>query len=210
MKNTQRLLSLALSILFLLTLSLGLQSCSQSETKTEEAKTDAKAEEKTNENKEAENEKNTEQKAELKEIKIKDTYSLSIFDYMTENKDLNDNASFQYSNNKKELYLIVIDESKEELESQGYNLKKYFEFASDNVVKGVKDGKAAEPEKLQIKNYETLQGTVTGKFNNIAVTYLLTIVKTDKQYYQILAWTLTSNKSGIADLKTMINSFKEL
>lgn len=46
---------------------------------------------------------------------INNQYSLEIIDFMKAATDLNDVASCQYSNEAKELYAVVIDESKESL-----------------------------------------------------------------------------------------------
>jgi hypothetical protein len=52
---------------------------------------------------------------------------LSVPSYLVKTKDLNDSAILQYMNSSKEAYLIVIDDSKAELETLGTK----FETVSD-------------------------------------------------------------------------------
>lgn len=70
-------------------------------------------------------------------VNIDDKYSLTIPSFLTKVNNLNDNASLQYQHGLKEFYVIVIDESKIELQNalEDYQLTEYF----TNDVKGYSD-----------------------------------------------------------------------
>jgi uncharacterized protein YxeA len=52
-------------------------------------------------------------KTNFKEAKGKTNFTMQIPDYLTEVTDLNQDAALQYSNTKEEVYIIVINDSKE-------------------------------------------------------------------------------------------------
>ena len=52
---------------------------------------------------------------EEKTISIDNKYSLTVPSHLKKRNDLNDDASFQYGNLRKELYIIVIDDAKSEV-----------------------------------------------------------------------------------------------
>ena len=47
------------------------------------------------------------------EVKVNDTYSIVVPDYLSAGAKMHPQASLQYKNEEKEIYLLVIDESKE-------------------------------------------------------------------------------------------------
>lgn len=143
---------------------------------------------------------------------------MSLPEYMVKTSDLNDVASMQYMNKAKEAYVVVIEDSKEDLEAEGTKYANLKDF-HDSVIESLKseDPKAQESKPTEFqqngnKFYQTdfnatLQ-TEDGK--DIKVTYLVTYVESKTHYYQILCWTLANNyKDLVGDFKKIAATIRD-
>jgi hypothetical protein len=120
-----------------------------------------------------------------------------------------ENASFQYEDKQRELYALVIDESKAKIISfdLDYDLETYMKIASH-----ILDSAGMYVNKpLTINGNKALQTDIKKKLNNQSVIYRLTVVETPKYYYQLLAWTTDSRyESNKDDMDKIISSFREI
>lgn len=145
-------------------------------------------------------------------------YHVSVPDYMTKTVTLNDVATMQYINSAKNAYLVIIDDSKEELEMKGIKFASLKDFHDDNI-KHLKsednehsETKIAEFEANGNKFYQSeLNVNFKEKDNlEVKITYLITYVETKGYYYQILCWSLTPEyKSLMPDFKKIAASIKD-
>lgn len=145
-------------------------------------------------------------------------YHVSVPDYMTKTVTLNDVATMQYINSAKNAYLVIIDDSKEELEMKGIKFASLKDFHDDNI-KHLRteenesvETKATEFEANGNKFYQTELGVNFKEADNVEVkiTYLITYVETKSYYYQILCWSLSSEyKNLYADFKKIAASIKD-
>lgn len=122
--------------------------------------------------------------------------------------DLNAVAIIQAANLVKEQYIIVIDDSKEEFEEP--DLAQYSDVTSQLIVDGLVGTEVGTPTPLTINGNSALQKEIKGTIDDVNVAYLHTSIETDTHFYQLLAWTLTSqfDKNGPI-LKDVTNSFQE-
>jgi hypothetical protein len=145
-------------------------------------------------------------------------YHVSVPDYMTKTVTLNDVATMQYINSAKNAYLVIIDDSKEELEMKGIKFATLKDFHDDNI-KHLRteenesvETKATEFEISGNKFYQTELGVNFKEKDNLEVkiTYLITYVETKGYYYQILCWSLSPEyKNLYADFKKIAASIKD-
>jgi len=153
------------------------------------------------------------QKPVFKETKGNSNFTVQIPDYMIADDSLNAQASLQYSCAAQEIYIIVIVDSKQELKDAGseYTLQTYYDFAAKNIQSMVESPNLEKPEKSKTNGNTSLTGTITGKFREYDIFYKLEIVESEKKFYQVLAWTLASNKKKYGkDIDTMLKSLKEI
>ena len=138
----------------------------------------------------------------LKKIDVNNIYSISIPDYMSEMKSLNEDASLQYANIFKETYTIVIDENKQDFinafkNAEIYNdsispLKNYVDFQVNSITENVEDGKSNKSDApLRIKNAS--QYEITGKIDGIDISYLIGFVEGKENMFMMMSWT-TKNR----------------
>jgi hypothetical protein len=137
------------------------------------------------------------------------TIQVSIPSGWTEDRDLHDSAELQASNRIKELYVIVLSESKEDF--QDMTLDKHSEITRGTLIKSLTEPQTSAPTSLKVNGHPAVQYEIRGFINNLSVVYLHTTVETEKSIHQILTWTLKSmyekNKPA---LQKVTESFKEV
>lgn len=135
-------------------------------------------------------------------------YEINVPGMMHPAPQLNENASLQYADANAELYLVIIDDSKDKITSFGldYDLDTYMKIASRNIDSiGV-----FVNTKKEINNLPALQTTIIRKQGGNETTYLLTCVESEKFFYQILLWTPTSRLASNREvMESIISSFHE-
>lgn len=147
-------------------------------------------------------------------------YTMELPLSFTKVNDLNDEASIQYLNTFKELYVIVIDEPKTELIKA---LKKNsLETTYSNDLKGysklIVDGMDASiaVEKLPDFKDTTINGlnarllSFEGLSSGNRVYWKLAFIEGNNNYHQVMVWTKAEKqKKYEKEMAAIINSFKE-
>lgn len=165
----------------------------------------------------------------FKEVKIDDLdgnplYSMKLPDYLTAGDDLNDEASLQYQNIYKEVYVIVIDEPKQDFIDVFMSLDDY-----DSTKSAVDNYADAQMESIEgnmstVTSKSTIRKTKFGKCDarvadvagtqegiDDAMGFTVAFVEGKETLYMVMTWTFEKTKSEYQeDMDKMINSFKEL
>lgn len=142
-------------------------------------------------------------------------FYMSLPDYMTRTSGLNDVATLQYKNSVKDVYTIVIEDSKEELNIVDIYYSSINEFQEDFSNDFLKDEekKTFSKPKFQSKddtNFAEFDASYYDKDTNIEIYYLIGIVETKTHFYKVLSWTKKENKEKFkADFQKTLYSFKE-
>ena len=157
----------------------------------------------------------------LKTVTIEERYSISVPSFLSEGRNLNEDASLQYQNMWKEFYVIVIDESKSELhealnqanrtEIYSNDLKGYSELLINGFEQGISVTHKSEPIDTLINNMPAKLLTISGQVNGIDIFYSIAFIEGEHLYYQIMAWTLLDKRSQHEELMSkVIHSLVEL
>ena len=150
-------------------------------------------------------------------------YKITIPKHMTTSTELNDDASLQYQNIYKELYIIVIDEPKTDF-IKTFSDPEINEY-DDNLtpeknyrivqMKSMKEKMTlrAEPsiKKTTINGLDAEIVDFTGNVEGVEsdIFYKIAFVEGTKNLYMIMTWTLDSDKNkNNEEMESMINSFK--
>ena len=104
--------------------------------------------------------------------------------------ELHKQASLQVGNKSKEVYMIVITDTKADLD--GFTLEKHHQQTRDQMLKTMKNASATDPVSLTIDDHSALQDELTGTEKGTNVVFLHTTVDDGDHFQQILAWTLKS------------------
>ncbi len=148
------------------------------------------------------------------------TYSLEVPASMTKTTTLNTEASLQYMNGSKELYVIVIDETKAEMQAAididpayavySNDLQGYYSLLTENIKNALSIDSLPEPKDTKINGLNAKIVEVDGYMENQHIYWKFAFIEGKKQYYQIMAWTLADRKEKHeAAMQDMIASFRE-
>ena len=151
-------------------------------------------------------------------IKIKNQYSLDLPESLSLATNLNNEASLQYQNVFDDLYVIVIDESKQEINSYMEdntdfppNLNGYTQLLKSGLQTSVTNPIFSETEKKQINGLKSHLISLSGKVDDYEIYYEFAHVEGKNHYYQVFVWTSLEKKNKLSPkMKKIINSFKEL
>jgi hypothetical protein len=162
--------------------------------------------------------KDTTKIEDLKTVTVNEEYLISVPAYMTELKTLNDDASFKYANIFKDVYTIVIDESKQEFidtfeELEMYDatktaLENYTDFQLKTFQENIEN---LTFEKIPSKKSTLNQYKFKGKIEGLDIYYLIGFFEGDKNMYLLMSWAQKNKFNKYEDTFKMVhNSFKLL
>jgi len=155
-------------------------------------------------------------------VTIESKYSISIPSFLVKaSTELNEDASLQYLHTWKEFYVIVIDESKSEMQKAliDNNLTNEYsndiEGYSDLLLDGFEDGLSiynkSDIVDTKINNMPAKLLSISGRIEGVDVYYSLAFIEGKERYYQIMAWTLLNKESKYkAQMNKIMYSLKEL
>lgn len=127
-----------------------------------------------------------------------------------EDKKLNESAVLQAADRFQEMYVIVIDESKQDY-VEGNTLEQYTSLSRNSMVAALKEPQVTDPVSMVVSGYPAMEYVLEGSVENVKVKYICTAVETPNHYYQIVTWTLPSRfQKNQAQLREITQSFKEL
>lgn len=151
----------------------------------------------------------------MKEYKAGHTFNISIPDYMNKTADLNSSAAIQYKNEVKDIYGIVIFDTKEELGLLDMNYTSVNEFYEEFIKDFLKDeekrtvSKPKSTKKGDINFIEADASYFDKEINN-EIYYFVGIVETKNTFYKVLSWSSLANKEKYkADFQKILYSLKE-
>lgn len=129
--------------------------------------------------------------AERKEIASDDgKIKFTVPGTWTKLPELNKQASLQLGNKSNEVYLIVITDTRADLDN--FTLEKHHQQTRDRMLQKMKQASATDPVSLTIDGHPALQDELTGTEKGTDVIFLHTTVDDGDHFQQILAWTLKS------------------
>jgi hypothetical protein len=135
--------------------------------------------------------------------------------------NLNDDASLQYQHAWKEFYVIVIDETIEEMQkaleenqlTDTYNndIKGYSDLLVNGFEQTVSVNRKSEILDTLVNGMPARLLTINGRVEGIDAFYSIAFIQGKKRYYQIMAWTLSNKEYQYKDkMNRIMYSLKEL
>lgn len=154
-------------------------------------------------------------------VKIENKYSLTIPAFLTRSKGLNENASLQYQNGRKEFYVIVIDETKSEVarileendltEKFPPTIKGYSDLLLQGFESNISIFKKSDFKDTLINNLPARIININGKADAVSAYYSIAYVEGKDRYYQVMVWTLQKFEDEYKDKMTQVlYTLKEL
>jgi hypothetical protein len=122
--------------------------------------------------------------------------------------ELHSDAELKASNRLKEMYVIVINESKQDFYPD-MTLEEYTSLVRDGMLKNVQSAETTNQEPINISGRSALQYEIKGYADKINVGYIVATVESDEGFHQIITWTLRSYlDKNRPILKNVIQSFR--
>lgn len=146
-------------------------------------------------------------------------FSIEVPHYMSKSDKLHPDAVFQYENQFRTTYILVLEEKAADYDNQ---LQAYNDFAVTDLTKRLADVKQHQVDSVSTINGHAamvteLEGGLTGE----RVYYKIGVIDAGQNYYRILGWTVLKYDTRgaetnlrpsvlgyIADIDHMIHSFK--
>lgn len=148
------------------------------------------------------------------EVRVNNQYSITLPAGMKPVTGLNNLASLQQADEGIPLYIVVIDESKEEMRSYDleYDLDLYYSnIVSRNFVESLSEVSISEPVKEMINGAPAYMVDVTGKAETESIYYKLAIIETPSAFYQVLLWTASDQRQSMQpEMEEIARSVKEI
>ncbi len=141
----------------------------------------------------------------LQEKEVAGRFKMSVVGYVSETDELHPKGIFQYQNEFRTVYLLVLDTPRIDL-----SLAEYGKFASEKIATVLTDSLITPIDSItSINGAPALEYELEGNITNERVWYRLAVVEGKQHYYQILGWTILQRKDKYGqDIADMIRSFK--
>ncbi|WLQ13362.1 NINE protein [Hahella aquimaris] len=136
--------------------------------------------------------------------------SLSVPGRWKKMDDLNEEASLGAGNLFDDAYALILEESRADFED-GYTLTDYSELIVSLMQESLVNHRTlGEWRPLVVNGLPARQVALTGSVDGVKVTYLITTVMGEENFYQVLGWTLASRYDNKSEqLQAVAASFKE-
>jgi len=157
---------------------------------------------------------------EVQEVKIGKKFSLTIPSFLKRADTLNRESSLQYQNTFREFYVLVFDESREEItkaltegglsESDTGNLKVYSDILMANFEQGIEVALKENKKETVINGNPAIVMNLAGKSAGVDAYFSIAYIEGKKRYYQIVVWTLKDRRDKYKDkMDAILMSLKE-
>lgn len=160
----------------------------------------------------------------VKTHKYKGLYTVSVPEYMSSTRELNEQAGTQFMNASREAYMIIIDEEKDEFvetfrieglyDENKSVLENYAEFQRTSFNGVIQNPTKNTPITYSERNgLKMAEAILEGPSVDIPydIHYLFGFIEGKEYLYFMVCWTLLENhEMNGEDLKNILYSFKEI
>lgn len=147
------------------------------------------------------------------QVSKKGAFEILIPNYLRQDKKLNPKASIAFADSLNNTFLIIIREEIPDTEDDGVVItaENYHLFATNGITSALTDGDIIRTDTATLNLVDAQMSEVKGEFADLDLFYCITTLKTELYFYQIIGWTLYTNKSTIGlDLRNAALSFKPI
>ncbi|MBK1792244.1 hypothetical protein [Persicirhabdus sediminis] len=116
---------------------------------------------------------------------------IQMRDGWQQRSDLNENAQLQCGNPRLEEYLIVLNDSKLDID---LTMDEYTQAYVQELEGLMDNAEVGEIHQLKIAGRDAQQVEILGSIDKIQLVYQYTFFEDEQHFYKVLAWTLKSKK----------------
>jgi hypothetical protein len=143
----------------------------------------------------------------------KDRYSIMVPPYLQPDDSLHQEAILQFSDYSNEVYLIVLEERKKDLERRDIRpvLTEYFTYLEENIMEGLDIYEVSSVKDHYIDHMHVITGEIDGSYAGVQLYYIFSAYESEDAFYQVRGWSSAAVKAEVkSDLYGSIQSFRVL
>ncbi len=153
------------------------------------------------------------------EVVVENKFKVNIPTYLSQTFDLNEDATLQYQSRFRDVYVMVIEDTKEEFHNILIESEITDEYSSDFegfaklmfACGGFWDVPEDDVKINKINGLNAITVETSNIIEGVDIFYKAALIEGKTTYYQIVAWTNANKKSkNKADIEKMVDSFTEL
>ena len=148
----------------------------------------------------------------LVNIKMGHTYTVSVPDDMVKTYDFGNHQILQYKNDAKEIYLVILEESKDEFKARGIacnNAEDYYEIMTGDYKNNYLNYHEIKNETTQANGNTIIQTeyeyTISDSTGQANLYFFQDYVDTGKYFYKVVFWTRSENTDLYRETATAIS-----
>lgn len=137
-------------------------------------------------------------------------FELYVPKYLHQDKKLNPKAAIAFSDSLNNTFFMVIREEIPDTEDDSIVItsENYHQFACEGIAAQLKNPDISHGEPDTVNLFPVLNSTIDGKYDAHKIYYIVTTIKTELYFYQLIGWTLYENKATVGnDLFYIAKSF---
>ena len=154
------------------------------------------------------------------EVIIENKFKINIPIYMSETSSLNENAILQYQSQFRNIYVMVIEDTKDGFHNSLVENEINDQYTND--LEGFAELMFSYGGFWNVNNEDEIEVTMinglnakvietTNRIEGIDIFYKAALVEGKSSYYQVIAWTSSNKESkNKDDIRKIIDSFTEL
>lgn len=138
-------------------------------------------------------------------------FSIEVPSSWKENNNLSEDATLGAANLVQEGYVLVIVDPFEDL-GESLDLDEYADLILSNMSSNIDNPRyGSELTQVVIDGWPGYQMVLHGEIENLKVTYLITLLERENNFYQVISWTLSSRfDRKREEFQYIAQSFREL
>lgn len=151
----------------------------------------------------------------IKEYTAGHVFKISLPDYMSKTIGLNTASSIEYKSVVKDVYGVVIFDTKDELklaEMEFTSIREFYDYFMNTFLGEAKNKKVSEPTLKKIGEINFLESDVFyhDEESGTDIYYLAGIVETKNAFYKVLSWSAAESKEKFkSDFQKILYSLKD-
>lgn len=149
---------------------------------------------------------------EFRDVTVNNSVFIRVSDNLVPARNSNPNAILHFEDTIHSVYLLVIAESKDSMNTyeMDFNLSSYFDQTSKDLSARLSSGTIKNINAEKISGADAFISDIEGKTGKQNVHYKFAAIETGKHFYQVIAAFPSEDSLYSESLMTSIRSFKEL
>lgn len=144
--------------------------------------------------------------------KYKNRFEILVPPYLLPDDSLSAQATLKFSDFSNEVFLLVIEEDKSELQRNGItpSAREYYAYILESISSSIENFEIVSEKTTKINGLPAMTCEINGTYSDHTLYYIFSVVESENAYYQLLAWTTDAVKNAVKrDFYASFITFRE-